>query len=240
MNEYPILFSTEMVKAILDGRKTQMRRVMRPQPYMSEHPAIGGEIKPCLMWQRAKSSGTWMAWESRNWKFDLMINTDCPYGQPGDRLWVRETFAIEHQIESDQTPPHNDGRPIKLGEAFGGTEWRQCHYRATDPVPDLMYEDHPRDEPHCRWTPSIHMPRWASRIILEVTGVRVERVKDITWQDIAAEGCPPEHHMDNCNGISHAMFGWFGYLWDSINAKRGHSWDSNPWVWVVEFRAEQS
>jgi hypothetical protein len=218
MKERPILFSAPMVRAILEGRKTQTRRVVKPQP------ESGHDGEP--YWH----VGGYRAWQYRGVTDTLRMGTNnplvCPYGQPGDRLWVRETFVVEHQIESDQPPPYNDGRPVALGHGFGGTEWRQCHYRATDPVPDLMYEDHPRDEPHCRWTPSIHMPRWASRITLEITGVRVERLRDITMDDVFAEGCMLSTSKEEPRD--------FQNLWESINGPG--SWEANPWVWVVEFK----
>lgn len=202
MNEYPILFSGEMVKMISDGRKTQTRRVMKPQPWGYD-PSLNQDG----LWEFCDD-------EERNEKYHVF---KCPYGKPGDLLWIREAWA-HGELYCDEGP--NCGLPSHIyyrqieeeNGTFGGVK-------------------------HWSWRPSVHMPRWASRITLEVTNVRVERVQDITWHDIAAEGCPPEHHMDNCNGISHAMFGWFGYLWDSINAKRGYGWDVNPWVWVVEFKA---
>ena len=128
----------------------------------------------------------------------------CPYGVPGDRLWVRETFYSNGMCKNTMS----------------------CHYRATynglftpDTVP-------------WKWTPSIFMPRWASRITLEITGVRVERVQDISEEDARAEGIPDEYRA------GHRIYyrPRFKTLWDSINAKRGFGWDSNPWVWVVEFK----
>jgi hypothetical protein len=162
MNERPILFSGEMVRAILEGRKTQTRRVIKPQ---------------------------------------LRINYKCPYGQPGDRLWVRETWQCFKPNTEEIINPNT-------------VNIRALAYRATN-------------EWRGKWRPSIHMPRWASRITLEITAVRVERLQDIGEVDAMREGDPTceNTHID-----------WFRALWDSINAKRGYSWESNPWVWVVEFQ----
>lgn len=205
MNEHPILFSTEMVRAILDGRKTQTRRVIKPQPVTLHKQGVFFDDPETYVAHATTADG-----------YDRHIK--CPYGQPGDRLIVRSTWAV--LPEWDACKP-SDIPPSEVSIWFwlAGTREKPKGAGKSRPgrfIPKLLWH---------------YLPR------LEVTGVRAERVKDITWQDIAAEGCPPEHHMDNCNGISHAMF---GYLWDSINAKRGHSWDSNPWVWVVKFKRVQS
>lgn len=191
MNCKPILFSGEMVRAILEGRKTQTRRVIKPQPsgIMTWHPVI----------ERWSVNRTGELYKDK-------------YGRPGDRLWVRETFA-----------PFGDAGAVwfKAGipEYRGGLRvgWLDFPYKL-----DSTFEP-PND---LKWRPSIFMPRWASRITLEVTDIRIERVQDISSDDIKAEGCPPHH----------TLYGWWEHLWDSINAKRGYSWESNPWVWVVSFR----
>lgn len=208
MKERPILFSAPMVRAIQAGTKTQTRRVVK----------LTGA-------GRVKAQGS-----PRNWHIDdPEAVLACPYGQPGDRLWVRETFVVERQVEHDQPPPHADGRPIQRCDDFGGMQWRQPHYRATDPTPELAYEDG-SGEPECRWKPSIHMPHWASRITLEIVSVRVERLKDISEPDARSEGCEPAWFGKRFAGYSTA----FAQLWESING--AGSWDANPWVWVVEFR----
>jgi hypothetical protein len=228
MKERPILFSAPMVRALLAGTKTQTRRAVKQRDlvWMDEHQGLR---------------------EPDNAE-------RCPYGKPGDRLWVRETFAIEHSVESDQPPPHNDGRPLKRRPADDCDAiqplWRQAHYRATDPAPELVYEDGPaggrEDEIGARWRPSIHMPRWASRITLEVTGVRVERLRDISDADARAEGI---QELSLQEGEPGAWWtGWrdkgaplhgrtpqaaYRLLWESINGPG--SWDANPWVWVIVF-----
>ena len=167
MKERPILFNGEMVRAILDGRKTQTRRVVKDCYLM------GGPPEDYLL-------------------------SRCPFGQPGDRLWVRETWG------------HN------------GCLCCPIHYRATDPDPDT-------GNPYFRWYPSIHMMRSASRITLEITNVRVERLNEITRGEAMEEGCP---FSNMAAGIDPRD--WFSDLWESING--AGSWSFDPWVWVIEFR----
>jgi hypothetical protein len=200
--ERPILFSSSMVRAILEGRKSQTRRVMRHQPFVE----FGGE------WvQKARGGGYW------NWhNAQPQILEDCPYGKPGDLLWVRETWGRN---------PDDQG----------------AIYRATDPAWDA-------EETGLKWKPSIHMPRWASRLTLRITGIRVERVQSISERDASREGLETrvrDGYTEWCDGRPE---GWFNYpqiafcgLWDSINGgKPGASWAENPWVWVVEFEKEEA
>ncbi|MGA7781148.1 MAG: hypothetical protein WCA85_26045 [Paraburkholderia sp.] len=139
----------------------------------------------------------------------------CPYGTPGDRLWVRETFA--HMYRGNAAPETRcDDDVVYRADGFSHDEYA-----------------------YGSWKPSIHMPRWASRITLEVTGVRVERLCDISEQDAAAEGMVPrwpdgvEIRHDCSSNMCRDLF---RTLWDGLNAGRGYGWDANPWVWVVEFR----
>lgn len=205
MKERPILFSGPMVREILEGRKTQTRRVIRNVPY-GDH--FG---KPLIDWPL---SGIY----EEVGKFWLETQTDvddssrteikCPYGQPGDRLWVRETW--------------------RQGESSFGKIPANCYYRADEYAQDGE-----------GWRPSIFMPRWASRIALEITKVRVERVQDIQRTDAIAEGIDPWPEMKNDGDgqpVQTDSVKEFRRLWDSINAKRGFGWDKNPWVWVVEFK----
>ncbi len=164
MKERPIMFTGPMVRAILDGRKTQTRRVIRPQPRWVGDPGIPFRTEDA----------------------DPKGIIQCPYGKPGDQLWVRETWA----------PNEGD---VLAGKAF---------YRADN---NTIVE---------RWRPSIHMPRWASRITLEITKVRVERLQDISEEDAKAEGS--------------AYRTEFRDIWRSIYGDG--SWAHNPWVWVIEFR----
>lgn len=227
--ERPILFSGEMVRALLNGSKTQTRRIVKPQP---EYLQPDGTIKKLAD----------VSPEGRATAIIRLIKR-CPYGAPGDRLWVRETFVLESNRDSDlpsnYPPPFRDGRPIEWHNSSAyGEYWLQPHYRATDPVPKLHYG---LDEPGCKWRPSIFMPRALSRITLEITGVRVERVQDITEEDAIAEGVQvtPGHlsrpigSMEPPTPYTHRQA--YAALWDSINAERA-PWSSNPWVWVVEFK----
>ncbi len=199
MNEHPILFTGEMVKAILDGRKTVTRRVIKPQPVF---------IEESFRWRWGKTGAVTA---SREW-WNYMDSLDhCPYGQPGDLLWVRETWAAH--------PTLNRVQPKYLDCA-------EIYYRATCD-----------NDSHYSWRPSIHMPRWASRITLEVTGVKGERLRGISEDDARAEGVTPSGVGAD---LAHLKYrAGFQTLWDTINAKRGHSWESNPWVWVVEFKQVQ-
>ena len=205
MKERPILFSSPMVRAILDGRKTQTRRVVKPQP------ESGHDGEP--YWH----VGGYRAWQFRGIADPLRMGTNnplvCPYGQPGDRLWVRETMDVSYQ-----------------GSAYYAADGAQIGDR--DELGDLCERyGHPYFFNELKGIPSIHMPRWASRITLEVTGVRVERLQDISEKDSKAEGALKQR-LDDLEPPTH----WRGFkgVWESINGPG--SWDANPWVWVVEFR----
>jgi hypothetical protein len=191
MEERPILMSGLMVRAILEGRKTQTRRVVKPQP---EYIQPDGTIKPLA----AVSEANQMIARGR-------LAARCKYGTVGDRLWVRETWSYHE--------PHDDcsGKVYAADQVSISEEMR----------------------PQMRWRPSIFMPRWMSRITLEITDVRVERVQDISEADAQAEGMTERTRLPGVEPL-YAMT--FAKLWDSINAKRGYGWDANPWVWVVEFK----
>jgi len=206
--ERPILFSGEMVRAILDGRKTQTRRVVTPQPSANTAYVIAGEDGVRALCISALGNGEY-AGGSDPWR-------RCPYGAPGDRLWVKETFWTQHH-----------GPPLVW-------EQQPLHY-AADVEDPRQVEDYAK-------RPSIFMPRWASRITLEITEVRVERVQEISAEDVAAEGVEiprlePDRGTTWYEGKEDDLARHpFSLLWDSINAKRGYSWETNPWVWAVTFR----
>lgn len=188
MKERPILFSGPMVQAILEGRKTQTRRVAKLTDT-----------------GRVKAVGS-----RKNWHLDDQNAVQaCPFGQPGDRLWVREKHARTEE------------------------PYIQPHYLADGPVPTIS-ERH--DAGLLRVFPSIHMPRWASRINLEITGIRVERLQEISEADAMAEGAPLElgRLERTILGAKAKYRSGFVRLWQSINGPG--SWDANPWVWVIEFR----
>jgi len=211
MKEHPIIFSTDMVKAILDGRKTQTRRIIKPQPpatYYSPIAATGIFTK-----------STWAFHKPNQGSIPHII--ECPYGQVGDRFWVREAFMFKKGADARESFI-NTPQECCLGEP--------PHYRyKTDPDA----EEYGR---HYKWRPSIFMPRWASRITLEITGIRVERLRDITSSDIKAEGFDigEEYHLGGIAGGT-LLINKFAEYWDSINGKK-YPWSSNPWVWVIEFK----
>lgn len=225
MKERPVIFNGEMVRAILDGRKTQTRRVMKVQPKPSE-------TRPGDFWFSSKKL------ESMVHVSDFMpCNSPiadchhffqehcCPFGQVGDRLWVREAFG---------TQVRRDG--------LGGTgEFRV--YRASNPDA-VKYTTACGKSVPVKWTPSIHMPRRASRILLEITAVRVERLSSISEEDAISEGIDADRlaeSQDNYDCIAdHNMTGrptakgYFSDLWQSIYGVE--NWLTNPWVWVIEFK----
>ena len=188
MKSRPILFSGAMIRAILGGSKTQTRRVLK---------------------------GMALDWISTPTGFDPQFIADagnrlCPYGNPGDQLWVREAWRTSKIADE-----------LKPSQLVGGS-CSPIWYEAQEEVPF-----HSSDFGKLR--PSMFMPRWASRITLEITGVRVERLQDITPEDCIAEGVSGSNSMGRCDLTTS-----YADLWKSINGPG--SWDLNPWVWVIEFR----
>jgi len=181
MKERPIIFDAESVRAILEGRKTQTRRVIKPQP---THVDGGGH--PYI------DMGQPDEWDGAS----LCRGIRCPYGQPGDRLWVRETFALMEDVTFYAADTRLEPK-----------QWPNGLWNVDT------------------WCSPIHMPRWASRITLEITGVRVEKLQEMVGSDFLAEGAPERYGSQQ----------WCVDRWDTLNAKRGFPWSSNPWVWVVEF-----
>jgi hypothetical protein len=214
MKERPILFSAPMVQAILRGEKTQTRRRVA-MPRKRDSFVLIGE------------NGGWWPYQSDDGESALCNDSNehryaCPYGVPGDRLWVRETWRITSSTVDEARAITED---IMSGTAVG--------YRATYVNALHRHGVSIADaEALCSneiWRPSIHMPRWASRITLEITGVRVERLQDISRGDAMGEGCP---FPNMASGPSPRD--WFAQLWTDING--AGAWDANPWVWVIEFR----
>ncbi|HFK1829500.1 TPA: hypothetical protein ACGW3C_000679 [Pseudomonas aeruginosa] len=217
MKERPILFNDQMVRAILDGRKTVTRRVMKPQPIPSRR---GGHHWPCKVHQSMlhverelqNGEGCWCG----------LVEAACPYGQPGDRLWVRETWAADAQVDAIEPSDLSQGEPI----------WYPADLSVRQTGCSMISKGRVR--------PSIHMPRWACRILLEITAVRVERLQDISEEQALAEGVrsePCDHTRQACADIGcwgDTAKGAFGFLWESLNGEG--SWAANPWVWVVEFK----
>jgi len=191
--ERPILFSGPMVRAILENRKTQTRRVVKCPIWMTKEVDMLNPASP-------------------HHYGDVSTIKPCPYGQPGDHLWVRESWNVSG-LAFLRKPRET---------AFAApSAWK---YQATD---DGSWQR--------GWRPSIHMPRWASRILLEIVSVRVERLQDISEEDALAEGVD-FHCTDPTCLICHGFCGIQCYreLWEKINGTG--SWDANPWVWVVEFK----
>jgi hypothetical protein len=255
-----------MVCAILDGRKTQTRRVVKPQPdgfWGSMQHAFAGGVLQCVVTKEGKPTDKYLA---------------CPYGVPGDRLWVRETWGYRGAKWDGAVPDiwqtqialaaDDSVRVIDLPDQTF-SEWK-CQRKRRQGESAEDYDDYLTRSFH-DWRPSIFMPRWASRITLEITDVRVQRVQDISEGDAEAEGAEP------CDsGLECSECPWIGFedtpevkrtdgedwgflcpncsqlcahhpideqyrfgvrhLWDSINAKRGFGWEANPWVWALTFR----
>jgi hypothetical protein len=210
MSERPILFSGLMVRAILEGRKTMTRRVVKVPRW-----ALAGQME---------CDGCEPNWPMAEDCYGDSQKIKCPYGVPGDKLWVRETWAV--------AKPWDYVKPKDLAKENDEYSRLAVDYKAEK---QRMWGN----TGTCGKTrPSIYMPRWASRITLEVTAVRVERLKEISEEDAEAEGVNLAAHKATLGMSSSAgnNRGAFVALWDSINAERGFGWDVNPWVWVVEFK----
>jgi hypothetical protein len=194
MSDRPILFSAEMVRAILDGRKTQTRRVMKPQP----KPTPADFPGPAGHWWPSQKHKSMLGVEREMQKWKGLAGSACPYGDTGDLLWVRETWT-QYPIELNPEPCD---------------AWHKA--TSNGPLPPF------------KWRPSIHMPRWASRITLRITDIRVERLQDISCADAEAEGAG--HEAGLTGGQAREAF---SHLWNKINGPG--AWGANPWVWVMAF-----
>lgn len=253
LKERPILFSGDMVRAILDGRKTQTRRIIKdyPEPGTYEQypfrDFIFDEGRAWIKVHNGDNAGFWIP---------------CPYGQPSDRLWVRETWAEMCKVADDFYCSLADS---KIDEIHHKEEHHYFEYKADtgDKYPGGWPEEEAKGNPDVpRWKSPLFMPRAASRITLEITNIRVERLQDITEEDAIREGveCPEfereDHDFKICpqcggtrlytsGGLEGARFDTdcmkcdtnkkrFRHLWESIKGES--SWDLNPWVWVIEFK----
>ncbi|HIJ71681.1 MAG TPA: hypothetical protein HPP87_10010 [Planctomycetes bacterium] len=218
MTDHPLLFNGDMVNALLAGRKTQTRRVIKPQPILQpNHPPF--KDRGYDVWWHPKTACQTVH------ALRQSLRDYCPYGDIGDRIWVKETFAIENTCEYDEHIDIPTDRPVKTIE--DGYHLIP-HYRATEPEPHITDGGPDGDDDTTKWSPSIFMPKWAARIWLEITGIRIERVQDIDAGDITKEGLIASSTMD-------LIAVWID-LWDSINAERGYGWHVNPWVWAISFR----
>lgn len=223
MRERPILFSAPMVRALLAGTKTQTRRAVATRYPIEFLGGVGQQDDlSCWGWffDGPDQHGYMVLERGLNEHHNNgHVSIPCPYGEPGDRLWVRETF-------SPYAVP--GGMPSSIAQATyvvfpdGGQMYRDGFY--VEPLAKYA----PGAADHIKWRPSIHMPRWASRILLEVTDVRVQRLQEISEADARAEGVGSPITRDQKRP-------GFMRLWDEINGARC-PWDSNPWVWAVSFR----
>ena len=206
VGERPILLKPALYDATVAGRKTQTRRIIKPQPRLGASP------------RQALDTGRW-AWRSSGGVRGEWFS--CPYGVPGDRLYVKEKLvrlgnyaAYARDDEYVQLACTRPSHLARWGNIATGQDWT-------------------RD-----WLSPMHMPKWAARLWLEITGVRVERVQDISEDDALAEGACREYlTCGQWDEIPNAPKRHFARLWDSINAKRGYPWESNPWVWAITFKA---
>ncbi len=216
MIERPILFSGPMVRAILEGRKTVTRRAVK-----------GGQV-PAIDPSATVDDMRWSAIGQRHPRYGFCVfgSTEeecaralglfgiCPYGKPGDQLWVREAWSADAQVDAVAPRDLSQGEPI-MYPADGAIRQTGCAMISQG-----------------KGRPSIHMPRWVSRILLEVTAVRVERLQDISEDQAMDEGVTTGAcKMSRANRMGRDAF---AELWASINGEE--SWHSNPWVWVVEFK----
>jgi len=242
MKERPILFNPDMVAALLDERKNQTRRVVKPQPLPSTHYVnpYNKNIKHMTAWTKDHK----MILGAGNIK--NMAHWACPHGFPNDELWVKEShYLYGHWVTLT-------GQKTKTGKQ----KTKFCYQQSKG----VMFLDKPPKKIHTKnergrgWhrRPSIFMPRWASRLQLKINNVKVERVQDVTEKDAIGEGVfkfdldkdSAEDFGAWRNYLKDEFSGWIGCrtakdsfmsLWDSINKDRGHSWESDPWTWVVNF-----
>ena len=238
MMDKPIIFNTTMVQALLAGRKTQTRRVVKAK---SEVEGVTNKQSTIIAKEFRECAGRWFGIDQ--WDTKPCCYADCPYGQPGDLLWVRESFT-------------------ECGDNF-------VAYRADNkiyqPINGALLAVNKKITYTPKWSPSIHMPRWASRLTLLVKDIRIERVQDISAKDVFLEGVqiptskthypllelagkyPPCNYIDakTAESFYTGMAGeeivddlaraYFASLWDSINKQRGYGWGLNPWVWCLTF-----
>jgi hypothetical protein len=223
MKETGILMSGPMVRATLDDLKNQTRRPMNPQP-----PDWINEFGYTMFTPPGYISGRgfWKGVPGDEGPAEKFFK--CPFGMPGDRLWVRETWRVNAYMGVG--PNHK----VNIGYRAGGIP--KLFKR---PLPENeLFEKIPDTHRSMEaWKPSIHMPRWASRLTLEIVKIRVERIQDISDADICAElGLLTEFPGPGPEPYKRDLRSSFSFLWDSIYAKRGFGWDTNHWVWVIEFK----
>ncbi|MDD1850585.1 hypothetical protein ACNPB1_19830 [Klebsiella pneumoniae] len=210
MKERGMIFNGEMVRAILDGRKTQTRRIIKDC-------TVGRDQISKFIQIEKKFIGCYPE------DVPELIRECCPYGVPGDRIWVREAFRVHSRATDVATLVY---------KASERNSWTEQTHR----VPVAVCNKPATPE---KWTPSLHMPRWASRILLEITDVRVEQLNAISQEDAQAEGMEltgwrPTYSAPDSGGEVMTPYDNFAELWSSIYG--ADSWRANPWVWVIEFK----
>ena len=235
MKERGMIFNAEMVRAILDGRKTQTRRIVSDRHL--NFIDVGSQIGECYPLECGIDHENSQSYYREH----------CPFGKPGDRIWVRETWsdvnldgapAVAYRADDEVYDLMEDESLLDEGGSFNYLDPRVCKYQFAAWHSDLI------SGIEGNWRPSIHMPRWASRITLEITDVRVERLNGISETDAEAEGINMEALFDsqdcydciadhNMTGRPTAK-GALKYLWESIYGEE--NWQANPWVWVIEFK----
>ncbi|WP_108943527.1 hypothetical protein [Morganella morganii] len=251
MKERGTIFNSEMVRAILDGRKTQTRRIMKPQPtpcnYVDERgKARGGHQWPSNIFRTMLHVEGELQNGDGGWKG--LVGGACPFGDIGDRLWVRETFALLGNedgvcVDWNDRIVYDEEEAARIYRA--SCEQKDGDYGLWSIPDDADWKPHTDNHKYDgTWRPSIHMPRWASRILLEITGVRVERLQDISGEDAVAEGVVTGSYGNEGNWMNgfYAPGGnqphqtaksAYSELWCSIYG--ADAWYKNPWVWVIEF-----
>ncbi|HID9179129.1 TPA: hypothetical protein ACXE53_001519 [Klebsiella quasipneumoniae] len=238
MTERGMIFNGEMVRALLSGRKTQTRRIVK---------GTDGAVKFCKEWDiNGKEVFVVLGEKDHTGMNPVLGAISCPFGAVGDRIWVRETWATLGN--EDGCCIDWEGNLCKGDERSAARIYRaSCEQRPGDyglwSIPDDAYW-----KPHTKehkfegaWRPSIHMPRWASRILLEITDVRVERLNAISEEDARAEGIIDggclncgEPEPCGCANPEPDATDAFAYLWQSIYGQE--NWNANPWVWVISFK----
>ncbi|HBR2159103.1 hypothetical protein [Klebsiella pneumoniae] len=232
MKERGMIFNGEMVRAILDGRKTQTRRIMKPQP---EPCPRGGHWWPSNVFKTMLHVEEEMQNGKGGW--GGLVGDACPFGDVGDRIWVREAYRFPASLD--------DVSPTGVGEMAVATgyrkPWAPTFYEFTGTFSDGWkgFETPPKVSDAGKLRPSIHMPRWASRILLEITDVRVERLSAISQEDAQAEGMEltgwrPTYSDPDSGGEVMTPYDNFAELWSSIYGEE--SWKANGWVWVISFK----
>ncbi len=209
MKKRPIIFNTKMVKAILDGEKSQTRRIIKPQPEGADYWTVHKEpwYTKEIFYPNNKATPSLLK---------------CPYGKVGDMLWVRETFCLGEIVEADSIDGYSEGCYVSQCSEKNSIIMKEYCLRNNISIDGVI------------WKPSIHMPRQTSRILLEITDIRIEMVQDIknVVCDIYAEGLPKDFMVQS---NWQYPIDWFRYLWDSSNTKQEYKWEVNPWVWVITF-----